>query len=92
MHVSFWEAQVNPTILQIKTELAKKEKENKELDIKLARCLYEIREYSNPFYGDIELLHAEELEQAADELLTLKERKIKVLSAIKQLKAELGDG
>ena len=83
---------MNPTILQIKTELAKKEKENKELGIKIARCLYEIREYSNPFYGDIELLHAEELEQAGDELLMLKSRKIEVTTAIKRLKAELGDG
>lgn len=83
---------MNPTILQIKTELAKQEKNIKEIDIKIARCLYEIKEYANPFYDDIELLRAEELEQTADELLALKERKITVLSAIKRLKAELGDG
>lgn len=83
---------MNPAILQIKTELAKQEKEDKEINIKLARCIYEIQEYANPFYDEIELLHAEELEQAADELLELKQRKIKILSVIKRLKAELGNG
>ncbi len=83
---------MNPAILQIKTELAKQEKKDKELNIKIARCIYEIQTYATPFYDDIECLAAEKLEQAADELLDLKGRKIKVLSAIKRLKAELGDG
>lgn len=83
---------MNTTLLQIKTQLAAKEKELKELQLKIGRCLYEIQNNANPFWEDIELLKAEEIEQAGDELLMLKSKFLSVQIDIKRLKAELGDG
>ncbi len=83
---------MNPTILQIRTQLVQKEKELKELHIKIQRCIYEIQNNANPFWSDIALIKAEELEQAADELLALKDAYITAEIDIKRLKAELGNG
>jgi|GEM_PF-4427134 len=75
---------------QYKIELSKTLKEFKELKIKLVRLLNELAENINPFFGeDIESISAEQIEQAADELLETKKKAIEVQKKIKGLEREL---
>lgn len=77
--------------MQLKTELASAQTEYKELKIKAVRCIYELQQ-ANPYFGDnIDLIHAEQLEQSADELLLVKNKLKEVQQKINDIKTQLGE-
>lgn len=82
---------MHPMILQLKTLKAKLKKEYDELKIKALRCIYELQN-ANAYFGDEpELIEAEKLEQAGDELLIVQDKMIKLQHEIKKIDAQLGD-
>lgn len=83
---------LNPQIMQAKIKLAETQKAYKENKIKLMRIMYELQNNLNPYIGDdIENLKAEEIEQAGDELLQLKNELLEQKQLIKTIKADLGE-
>lgn len=78
--------------MQAKIKLAETQKAYKENKIKLMRIMYELQNNLNPYIGDdIENLKAEEIEQAGDELLQLKNELLEQKQLIKTIKADLGE-
>lgn len=77
--------------MQAKVKLAQTEKEYKENKIKLMRIFHELQNNVNPYFGDdIESIKADEIEQAADELLTLKGILLEQKALIQTIKQDLG--
>jgi hypothetical protein len=73
-------------------ELAKTKEEVKEKRLKAFRLINEILSATKKYFGDdIELLEAEQIEQAGDELLCVKKELLELNRKIKHLTAELGE-
>lgn len=82
---------MNSFIMQLRTQLAKNEKEYKEYKIKALRCINELQN-ANPFFGDnIDLINAEQLEQSADELLLVKNKLKQLQKEMNDIKNQLGE-
>ena len=82
---------LNPQIMQAKIKLAETQKAYKENKIKLKRVICELQNNLNPYFGDdIESLKADEIEQAADELLSLKALLIEQKALIHAIMQDLG--
>lgn len=83
---------LNPQIMQAKIKLAELEKTYKENKIKLMRIFHELQTNINPYFGDdIESIKADEIEQAGDELLALKDEMLKQQELIKTIKSDIGE-
>ncbi len=80
---------MNPIIMQMRMELATAKKDLSEKNIKIKRLIYEIQEKCNPYFTDYEMLQAEDIEQAADELLSAKTEAVELNTKIKKLEKEL---
>lgn len=82
---------MNQVILQLKIELAKKEKELKECRIKALRCINELQN-ANPFFGnDFNLINADGLAQAGQDLVFVKARALELQNDINVIKNQLGE-
>ena len=82
---------INPAIMQLRIELEQTKKEFQENELKLKRLFYELQNLINPFYKSIQEIKAEEIEQSADELLTLKAALLQLQTKIDDIKAQLGE-
>ncbi len=82
---------INPAIMQLRIELEQTKKEFQENELKLKRLFYELQNLINPFYKSIQEIKAEEIEQSADELLTLKAALLQLQTKINDIKAQLGE-
>lgn len=80
----------NPYILNLKAERAKAKKEYTELKIKCTRLFVELQNYCNPF-EDVEYIKAEAIEQAGDELLSIKNKAVNLKEKINRINSELGE-
>lgn len=79
-------------ILQLKINLQSAKKNYQECELKAQRLLNEIIGIiSSPYFDTPDELRAEEIEQAADELLTVKRRLIDLQKQINTLKKDLGE-
>ena len=82
----------NPVILQMQINLQKAKKDYSESSIKAQRLLNEIITIiASPYFDSPEDLRAEEIEQAADELLTVKHKLIELQTQINKYKRDLGE-
>ena len=81
---------INPAIMQLRIELEQTKKEFQENELKLKRLFYELQNLINPFYKSIQEIKAEEIEQSADDLLTLKAALLQLQTKINDIIAQLG--
>ena len=82
---------MNNQLLQLRIEEAKANKKESEFKIKIVRILHEIITLSNPFFDEIEDIKAAQIEQAADELLTVTKLALENQKKLKEIKKELGE-
>lgn len=81
---------MNASILLRKAELAKSKKEYHELKIKASRLINELLTEANPYFGDdLDLIHSDEITQAAGELARTKQGLSKCQRKIKDIEREL---
>ena len=80
---------MNILLLQLKQALAKAKADKREIEIKVKRNLVEIQSYLNPYFMDWREIKAEEIEQAGDELLILKQKLAETDEKIIELEAAL---
>lgn len=79
-------------IMQIKIELAKKEKEFKEAKLQMKRKFAELQSFIKPYFTDneIKFIQADAIEQVGDEIQALKLRLLELQQDIEQIKRDLG--
>ncbi len=83
---------MNPMIMQLKMQLAQKQKDYNEYKLKASRLIFELQSNINPYFGDeLELLKAEEIEQIGDEMLIVKNKMLEFQKEIKDIKNQLGE-
>lgn len=83
---------LNPQIMQAKVKLAETKKAYKENKLRIMRIIREIHNTLNPYFGDdIESIKAEEVEQAADELLVVKKELIEQRNLIAMIESDIGE-
>lgn len=82
---------MNPIVMQLKCDLAQGKKDFDECKIKILRIIHELQSNLNPYFGDdIEKIKAQEIEQAADELLDFCNKAVELKTKIKKMEADLG--
>lgn len=82
----------NPIIMQMQINLQKSKKDYQEYSIKAQRLLNEIITIiASPYFDTPDELRAEEIEQAGDELLTVKHKLIDLQKQINKYKRDLGN-
>ncbi len=82
---------MNSFITNLKIELAKSNKEKREIEIKIKRCFVELSNYINPFFKSAKDIKADEIEQIGDDLQSLKLVLEKLENRIIELEDELGE-
>lgn len=82
---------MNSFITNLKIELAKTNKEKREIEIKIKRCFVELSNYINPFFKSAKDIKADEIEQIGDDLQSLKLVLEKLENRIIELEDELGE-
>lgn len=82
---------MNSFITNLKIELAKSNKEKREIEIKIKRCYVELSNYINPFFKNAKDIKADEIEQIGDELKNLKFELENLEDKIRELQNELGE-
>lgn len=82
---------MNSFITNLKIELAKANKEKREIEIKIKRCFVELSNYINPFFKSAKDIKADEIEQIGDDLQSLKLVLEKLENRIIELEDELGE-
>lgn len=82
---------MNSFITNLKIELAKTNKEKREIEIKIKRCFVELSNYINPFFKSAKDIKADEIEQIGDDLQSLKLVLEKLENRIIELEYELGE-
>lgn len=82
---------MNSFITNLKIELAKSNKEKREIEIKIKRCFVELSNYINPFFKSAKDIKADEVEQIGDDLQSLKLVLEKLENRIIELEDELGE-
>ena len=82
---------MNPLIMQMKIEREKLKKQITELKIKIARLVNELSVYVGTYYGNLEEIDAEKIEQIGDELLKVKTEVIDLNIKLNNINKELGN-
>ena len=79
-------------IMQIKIELAKKEKGFKEAKLQMKRKFAELQSFIKPYFTDdeIKFIQADAIEQVGDEIQALKSELLEMQQDIEQIKRDLG--
>ena len=82
---------MNEYLMRLKIEKQKKEKDLRELKIKIVRLLNELCRLINPYFSKIDEIRADEIEQSADELLKTCNLAKNAEKSLKNISGDLGE-
>ena len=82
---------MNSYITNLRIELAKANKDKREIEIKIKRCFVELSNYINPFFKTAKDIKADEIEQIGDDIKRLKTELTNIEDRISDFKNELDE-